>query len=57
MVTHILIDKSSPPPPFQAESSQNEIRSSFDDSSAPLLQHEDRENQYSTVSNVQLDLQ
>lgn len=46
-----------PPPLFQAESSQSEIRSSFDDSSAPLLQHEDRENQFSTVSNVQLDLE
>ena len=43
--------------PFQAESTQSEIRSSFDDSSAPLLQHEDRENLFSTVSNVQLDLE
>jgi V-type H+-transporting ATPase subunit a len=46
-----------PLPPFQAESTQSEIRSSFDDSSAPLLQHEDRENLFSTVSNVQLDLE
>ena len=45
------------PSPFQAESTQSEIRSSFDDSSAPLLQHEDRENLFSTVSNVQLDLE
>ncbi|KAI0303301.1 ATPase V0/A0 complex subunit [Multifurca ochricompacta] len=41
----------------RAESNQTEIRSSFDDSSAPLLQHDDRENQYLTVSNVQLDLE
>lgn len=43
--------------PIQVESSQSEIRSSFDDSSVPLLQHDDRENQYSSQSNVQLDLE
>ena len=42
---------------IQVESSQSEIRSSFDDSSVPLLQHDDRENQYSSPSNVQLDLE
>ena len=42
---------------IQVESSQSEIRSSFDDSSVPLLQHDDRENQYSSQSNVQLDLE
>ncbi|KAI9455518.1 ATPase V0/A0 complex subunit [Russula earlei] len=41
----------------RAESSQDEIRSSFDDSSAPLLQHDDREIQFSTPSNVQLELE
>ncbi|KAF8265619.1 V-type ATPase, V0 complex, 116kDa subunit family [Lactarius quietus] len=40
----------------RAESNQTEIRTSFDDSSAPLLQHDDRENQFS-ASNVQLDLE
>ena len=33
-----------------------DIRQSFDDSSAPLLQHDDRENQLSTAS-VQFDLE
>ncbi|KAH8978706.1 ATPase V0/A0 complex subunit [Lactarius akahatsu] len=40
----------------RAEYNQTGIRSSFDDSSAPLLQHDDRENQYS-APNVQLDLE
>ncbi|EKM56054.1 uncharacterized protein PHACADRAFT_257099 [Phanerochaete carnosa HHB-10118-sp] len=38
-----------------AAQAQPEIRSSFDDSSAPLLQHDDREAQYS--GNVQFDLE
>ncbi|KAK1216974.1 H(+)-transporting V0 sector ATPase subunit a [Marasmius sp. AFHP31] len=40
----------------RAQGQQPDIRNSFDDSSAPLLQHEDRENQYST-SSVQFDLE
>ncbi|KAE9391015.1 V0/A0 complex, 116-kDa subunit of ATPase [Gymnopus androsaceus JB14] len=32
----------------KAQGQQTDIRTSFDDSSAPLLQHDDRENQYST---------
>lgn len=40
---------------FKAETHQSDIRTSFDDSSAPLLQHDDRENQYS--SGVQFDLE
>ncbi|KAI0062022.1 ATPase V0/A0 complex subunit [Artomyces pyxidatus] len=40
----------------RAEVNQTEIRTSFDDSSAPLLQHDDRENQFSS-SNIQLDLE
>ncbi|KAA1477079.1 ATPase V0/A0 complex subunit [Dentipellis sp. KUC8613] len=40
----------------RAESNQSDIRTSFDDSSAPLLQHDDRENQFS-ASNVQFDLE
>ncbi|KAI0315651.1 ATPase V0/A0 complex subunit [Amylostereum chailletii] len=40
----------------RAEGVQPDIRSSFDDSSAPLLQHDDREAQFSS-SNVQLDLE
>ncbi|KAF9265831.1 V0/A0 complex, 116-kDa subunit of ATPase [Marasmius fiardii PR-910] len=40
----------------RAQGQQPVIRNSFDDSSAPLLQHEDRENQYSTAS-VQFDLE
>ncbi|KAJ3536547.1 hypothetical protein NM688_g6823 [Phlebia brevispora] len=39
----------------KAAGSQSEIRTSFDDSSAPLLQHDDREAQYS--GNVQFDLE
>lgn len=42
----------------QAEVQQTEIRTSFDDSAAPLLQHDDRENQYSSGNgNVQFDLE
>ncbi|KAJ7210453.1 V-type ATPase, V0 complex, 116kDa subunit family [Mycena pura] len=41
----------------KAHVQQTDIRSSFDDSSAPLLQHDDRENQYSTASAVQFDLE
>ena len=48
----LAVDLHSP----QAETTHAEIRSSFDDSSAPLLQHDDRENQYS-APNVQLDLE
>ncbi|KAG7086482.1 hypothetical protein E1B28_002432 [Marasmius oreades] len=40
----------------RAQGQQPVIRNSFDDSSAPLLQHEDRENQYSSAS-VQFDLE
>ncbi|ETW85224.1 vacuolar H+-ATPase V0 sector, subunit A [Heterobasidion irregulare TC 32-1] len=40
----------------RAESNQSDIRTSFDDSSAPLLQHDDRENQFS-ISTVQFDLE
>jgi V-type H+-transporting ATPase subunit a len=40
----------------QAEDQHVDIRQSFDDSSAPLLQHDDRENQFSTAS-VQFDLE
>jgi len=32
----------------RVEASQSEIRSSFDDSLVPLLQHDDREDQYSS---------
>ncbi|KAG8217288.1 V-type proton ATPase subunit a [Butyriboletus roseoflavus] len=39
----------------KAETQQTDIRTSFDDSSAPLLQHDDRENQFS--STVQFDLE
>ncbi|KAH7928179.1 V0/A0 complex, 116-kDa subunit of ATPase [Leucogyrophana mollusca] len=39
----------------KAEVEQADIRTSFDDSSAPLLQHDDRENQYTL--NVQFDLE
>ncbi|KIK99754.1 hypothetical protein PAXRUDRAFT_822438 [Paxillus rubicundulus Ve08.2h10] len=39
----------------QAETQQTDIRTSFDDSAAPLLQHDDRENQYSSM--VQFDLE
>ncbi|THU96329.1 V0/A0 complex, 116-kDa subunit of ATPase [Dendrothele bispora CBS 962.96] len=40
----------------KAQGHRADIRSSFDDSSAPLLQHDDRENQYSSGS-VQFDLE
>lgn len=40
----------------QAQVQHTDIRSSFDDSSAPLLQHDDQENQFSTPS-VQFDLE
>ncbi|RDB24228.1 V-type proton ATPase subunit a [Hypsizygus marmoreus] len=40
----------------RAQGQQGGIRSSFDESSAPLLQHDERENQYS-ASNVQFDLE
>ncbi|KII89320.1 hypothetical protein PLICRDRAFT_139768 [Plicaturopsis crispa FD-325 SS-3] len=40
----------------KAEDHQSDIRTSFDDSSAPLLQHDDRENNYSSAS-VQFDLE
>jgi V-type H+-transporting ATPase subunit a len=39
----------------KASAQQTEIRTSFDDSSAPLLQHEDRESNY--PSDVQYDLE
>lgn len=39
----------------KAETQQTDIRTSFDDSSAPLLQHDDREQQY--LSTVQFDLE
>ncbi|KAG0706523.1 V-type ATPase, V0 complex, 116kDa subunit family [Suillus ampliporus] len=39
----------------KAETQQTDIRTSFDDSSAPLLQHDDREQQYS--STLQFDLE
>ncbi|KAI0933535.1 hypothetical protein AcW1_005341 [Taiwanofungus camphoratus] len=40
----------------RAAGHQSEVRTSFDDSSAPLLQHDDREQQYST-GNIQFDLE
>ncbi|KAH9935813.1 H+-ATPase subunit [Amylocystis lapponica] len=40
----------------RASGYQQDVRSSFDDSSAPLLQHDDREQQYSS-SNIQFDLE
>ncbi|GBE82774.1 V-type proton ATPase subunit a [Sparassis crispa] len=40
----------------KALSYQSDVRASFDDSSAPLLQHDDREQQYSGTS-VQFDLE
>ncbi|KAK7449729.1 H(+)-transporting V0 sector ATPase subunit a [Stygiomarasmius scandens] len=40
----------------RAQGHQADIRTSFDDSSAPLLQHDDRENQFSSAS-VQFDLE
>ncbi|KAJ3869831.1 V-type ATPase, V0 complex, 116kDa subunit family [Lentinula novae-zelandiae] len=41
----------------KAQDHQTDIRTSFDDSSAPLLQHDDRENQYSVGTGVQFDLE
>ncbi|KIY68753.1 V0/A0 complex, 116-kDa subunit of ATPase [Cylindrobasidium torrendii FP15055 ss-10] len=41
----------------RAQGQQSDIRTSFDDSSAPLLQHDDRENNFSSNSNVQFDLE
>ncbi|KAF9023037.1 H+-ATPase subunit [Hymenopellis radicata] len=41
----------------RAQGQQTDIRTSFDESSAPLLQHDDRENQFSSVGNVQFDLE
>lgn len=41
----------------QAQDRNTDIRQSFDDSSAPLLQHEDRENQFSSSSAAQFDLE
>ncbi|KAJ3929728.1 MAG: V-type ATPase, V0 complex, 116kDa subunit family [Lentinula lateritia] len=41
----------------KAQDHQTDIRTSFDDSSAPLLQHDDRENQYSLGTSVQFDLE
>ena len=40
---------------LKASTHQSEIRTSFDESSAPLLQHEDRENNY--PSGAQYDLE
>ncbi|KDQ59677.1 hypothetical protein JAAARDRAFT_33251 [Jaapia argillacea MUCL 33604] len=40
----------------RAQTHETDIRTSFDESSAPLLQHADRENQYSSTS-VQFDLE
>ncbi|KZV68068.1 ATPase V0/A0 complex subunit [Peniophora sp. CONT] len=40
----------------RAEGHQGELRSSFDESSAPLLQHDDRENNFSSTA-VQMDLE
>jgi V-type H+-transporting ATPase subunit a len=40
----------------QAQDQHTDIRSSFDESSAPLLQHDDRENQFSSAS-IQFDLE
>ncbi|GAW06664.1 vacuolar atpase 98 kda [Lentinula edodes] len=42
---------------FDKAHHQTDIRTSFDDSSAPLLQHDDRENQYSVGTGVQFDLE
>ncbi|KAG7453083.1 V0/A0 complex, 116-kDa subunit of ATPase [Guyanagaster necrorhizus] len=41
----------------KAQVQQSDIRTSFDESSAPLLQHDDRENQFSTSSNIPFDLE
>ncbi|KIY48257.1 V0/A0 complex, 116-kDa subunit of ATPase [Fistulina hepatica ATCC 64428] len=40
-----------------AQSHQTDIRNSMDESSAPLLQHDDRENQFSSSGGVQFDLE
>lgn len=40
----------------RAQGHREDIRTSFDESAAPLLQHDDRENQFST-SSVQFDLE
>ncbi|KAI6138927.1 V-type ATPase, V0 complex, 116kDa subunit family [Pisolithus tinctorius] len=39
----------------KAETQQTEVRSSFDDSSAPLLQYDDRETQHSSASQFELE--
>ncbi|KAF5364534.1 hypothetical protein D9757_011332 [Collybiopsis confluens] len=41
----------------KAQVQQTDIRTSFDDSSAPLLQHDDREAQYSSGGVAQFDLE
>ncbi|KAK0183775.1 V-type ATPase, V0 complex, 116kDa subunit family [Armillaria mellea] len=41
----------------KAQVQQSDIRTSFDESSAPLLMHDDRENQFSTSSNIPFDLE
>lgn len=42
---------------IQAAVRETETRQSLDDSSAPLLQHDDREHQYSSAGDVQFDLE
>lgn len=42
---------------MKAEGHQSEIRTSFDDSSAPLLQHEDSENQLTAAGAVGFELE
>ena len=42
---------------LKAAARETEVRQSLDDSSAPLLQHDDREHQYSGAGDVQLDLE
>ncbi|KAI6038419.1 V-type ATPase, V0 complex, 116kDa subunit family [Pisolithus marmoratus] len=39
----------------KAETQQSEVRSSFDDSSAPLLQYDDRETQHSSILQFELE--
>ncbi|KAI0700544.1 H+-ATPase subunit [Cerioporus squamosus] len=41
----------------RAATREIDVRHSLDDSSAPLLQHDDREQQYSAAGDVQLDLE
>ncbi|KAE9406939.1 H+-ATPase subunit [Gymnopus androsaceus JB14] len=41
----------------KAQDQQTDIRASFDDSSVPLLQRDDHENQYSSVAGDQFDLE